>query len=379
LLTPTVIAITGSVGKTSTKEVAASVLSRRFRTLKNKRSFNSEVTVPTTLLQLTPSHQVAVVEVGMWAPGEIRFLAGLARPSIGLVTNVGPSHLERMGSIEAIARAKTELVEALPASGVAILNGDDAWVAPMAAASPARVVQYGLGEQADVRASHVECYGLGGIRFQVHYAGDSHTVQVALPGYHNVYNALAAISIGLVMEMSWHEIVDGLHDVTEALRLNVIPVETAAMSYTVIDDSYNASPVSVLAALDLLAQCGSQQHRLAVMGDMLELGSFEQEGHSMVGQRAADVVHRLVCVGSRARWIADAAQQSGMATDCIHLVDHAAQAVSVVRELVQAGDYVLVKGSRAVGLEQVVDALTTIPGEESSLSSLSSREALWSY
>lgn len=177
MFTPTVIGITGSVGKTSTKEVVAAVLSQRLRTLKSQRSFNSDVTLPATLLGLTADHQVAVLEMGMWAAGEIRFLAALARPHIGIVTNVGPSHLERLGSIEAIANAKAELPESLPADGWCILNADDPRVAAMATRTAARVLTYGYAPHADVRVTDVISYGLYGIELTVVYQGEQHRLR----------------------------------------------------------------------------------------------------------------------------------------------------------------------------------------------------------
>jgi UDP-N-acetylmuramoyl-tripeptide--D-alanyl-D-alanine ligase len=381
-VTPTVVGVTGSVGKTSTKEAVAAVLSRQYCTLKSRRSFNSEVTVPTTLLQLTPAHQAAVIEMGMWAPGEIRLLASLARPHLGIVTNVGPSHLERMGSIEAIARAKAELVEALPPDGVAILNADDARVAAMAAHTRARVLTYGItSPHAEVRASEVESHGLHGVSFRVrvrvrvqaHVHGhhdDPVAFKVPLAGRHSVYTALAAIATGVTMGLSWEQIAVGLADLDPAtqVRFRVRPGYTKTGACTVLDDTYNASPMSSLAALDVLAECGPAERRVAVLGEMLELGAYAEEGHRMVGQRVAEVAHRLLGVGSgpRVRWIAEEAQQRGMDASRIIVVDRHEQAIPVVRELVRDGDYVLVKGSRGAAMEHLVAALTTrespVPG-----------------
>ncbi len=353
------VAITGSVGKTSTKEVAAAVLRRRFCTLKNKRSFNSEVTLPITLLQLTAEHEAAIVEMGMWMPGEIRFLADLARPHIGVVTNVGPSHLERMGSMEAIVRAKAELVEALPPDGVAILNADDESVAAMGHQTHARVFRYGTSPTADLWADAVESQGLAGVRFRAHYGGDTVDIRLPLPGVHNVSNALAAMAVALELGVSWEEIQAGLHDETAHIRLRVVSVETDARSYTILDDTYNASPISSLAALNLLSECGLPEQRLAVLGDMLELGSHEEEGHRIIGRRVAKVAHHLITVGPRARWIAAEAQQCGMAEDAILQIERSADAVPLVKRLVQNGSYVLVKGSRGVEMDQIVAALIT--------------------
>jgi UDP-N-acetylmuramoyl-tripeptide--D-alanyl-D-alanine ligase (EC 6.3.2.10) len=270
MFTPTVIGITGSVGKTSTKEVVAAVVSQRFRTLKSQRSFNSEVTLPATLLELTADHQVAVLEMGMWAAGEIRFLATLARPQIGIVTNVGPSHLERLGSIEAIANAKAELPESLPADGWCILNADDPRVVAMANRTAARVLTYGYADQADVRLLKVESYGLHGIELTVEYHGQQHRLRTPLIGRHHAYTALAAIAAALVLGMDWDAIAAGLREPGEQLRLRVVRGRNGV---TIIDDTYNAAPLSTIAALQVLAQ--TEGRRIAVLGEMLELGASQ--------------------------------------------------------------------------------------------------------
>jgi UDP-N-acetylmuramoyl-tripeptide--D-alanyl-D-alanine ligase len=357
-LTPTVVGITGSVGKTSTKEVVAAVLSRRFRTLKTKRSYNSEVTVPTTLLQLTADHAVAVLEMGMWAPGEIRFLAGLARPQIGIVTNVGPSHLERLGSIEAIVNAKAELVESLPSDGVAILNADDERVNAMAGRTAAQVLRYGLTPTADLWADAIESRGLSGIAFRAHYGEEEIYLKLPLSGRHSVHSALAAIAVGLVLGMGWDDIISGLQDETTQLRLFTVPGVGGSQ---IIDDAYNAAPASSLAALTLLGEL--EGRRIAVMGDMLELGSAEEEGHRLVGRRVAEVAHQLICVGPRARWIAEEACLSGMDTNAVLIVEHNTDVVDALHAMLRPGDYVLVKGSRGVAMDQIVAAVQRRPEE----------------
>lgn len=358
-LTPTVVGITGSVGKTSTKEVVAAVLGRRFRTLKSKRSYNSEATLPTSLLRLTPDHEVAVLELGMWAPGEIRFLAALARPQVGIVTNVGPTHLERLGSLTAIGWAKSELPEALPADGWAILNADDPRVRAMAAHTPARVFTYGLAPDADLRADELVSFGLDGIGFTAHHAGASVPLRLPLLGRHSVYTALAAASAGLVLGLSWHEISAGLCDPEPVPRVRVVAARAGA---TIIDDSYNAAPLSTLAALDLLAELAGR--KLAVLGDMLELGAAEQAGHYAVGRRVAQVAETLIALGPRARWIAEAAREAGMAAEQVHVADCHEQVIATLHPLLAPRTYVLVKGSRGMEMERIVAALRRRPEEE---------------
>ncbi|NTV63310.1 MAG: UDP-N-acetylmuramoyl-tripeptide--D-alanyl-D-alanine ligase [Oscillochloris sp.] len=358
-LTPTVVGITGSVGKTSTKEVVAAVLSRRFRTLKSKRSFNSEATLPTSLLGLAPSHEMAVLEMGMWAPGEIRFLASLARPEIGLVTNVGPTHMERLKSIEAIQYAKAELVESLPLDGWAVLNADDPLVLAMAERTSAQILTYGLTPTATVWADQVVSYGLGGISLRVHYRDAQVDLRLPLIGRHSVYLALAAISVALIKGMDWDAIIAGLSDPAAQPRLRVLPGRDGI---TIIDDSYNAAPVSTLAALDLLADIAGR--RVAILGDMLELGDAEEAGHRQVGRRAAETAQIVLTVGQRAMWIAEAAREAGMPASQIVSCDTNAEALATIPPLLQPGDYVLVKASRGMELDQVVAALQRQPEEE---------------
>lgn len=351
-LTPTVVGITGSVGKTTTKEVVAAVLARRFRTLKSQRSFNTDVTVPATLLNLTPADEVAVLEMGMWAAGEIRFLADLARPHIGIVTNVGPSHLERMRTLDAIANAKAELVESLPADGTAILNYDDERVRAMAGRTRARVLFYGLDPRADLYADEVASHGLDGISFRAHYQGDALPLRLPMLGRHSVYTALAAAAAGLCLGLRWDEIVAGLESDAAQPRIRTVATDSGA---TLIDDSYNAAPVSTLAALDVLADTAGR--RVAVLGDMLELGAYAEEGHRAVGRRAAAIADLLVTVGPRAGWIADAALASAMPAERVRRTASIDEALPLLRGLLRRGDYVLVKGSRGVALDQIVSAL----------------------
>jgi UDP-N-acetylmuramoyl-tripeptide--D-alanyl-D-alanine ligase len=356
LFTPKVIGITGSVGKTSTKEVTAAVLRRRYRTLKNPRSYNNEATLPIALLQMDAGHDVAVLEMGTFGPGEIALLARIARPHIGIVTNVGPSHLERMGSLEVIAQAKSELVQALPSEGYAILNVDDPRVRAMAGATQARTFFYGLDPQADLWADAIESRGLEGISFRAHHAGESVFLKLPLLGRHSVHTALAATAAGLILDLGWDAIVEGLRDTSTQLRLLAVPGFGGA---TLIDDTYNASPASSLAALNLLAELDGR--RIVALGDMLELGAFEEEAHRMVGRRVAEVSHILVIVGRRAQWIADEARAAGMPIGQIIRAETNQEVIQILKGLMEPGDYVLVKGSRGAAMEEIAAALQRQP------------------
>ena len=361
-----VIGVTGSVGKTSTKELAASVLSRCYDTLSNQGNLNNEQGLPLTLLGLGLNHERAVLEMGMYALGEIRDLCALARPQVGIITNIGPSHLSRLGSMEKIAQAKAELVQALPPAdegGVAILNWDDERVRSMADLTQARVFKYGLTPTADLWADEIESAGMEGIRFRFHYrrpdAKNTDVLHVRVPmlGRHSVHTALRAAALGLLEGIGWDDIVAGIQDIPGQIRLVMIP---GINDSTVIDDTYNASPASTIAALNLLADLepAGAGRRVAVMGDMLELGHFTDEGHRLVGRRAADVVDLLVTVGDLGKAIGEEALLVGFAADHLHLVSDADTTLTLLESLLQADDLVLIKGSRAIGMESLVNGLT---------------------
>lgn len=347
-----VIGVTGSVGKSSTKELIAAVLRQRFVTLKSQGNLNSETGLPMMIAQMNETHQRAVFEMGMFARGEIRALCAIAQPRIGVVTNIGPSHLERLGSLENIVRAKAELVEALPSEGVAILNGDDERVIAMREQTRARVMSYGLQAHCDVWADEIESRGLEGIAFVLHHGDEKLHVRVPLLGRHSVHTALAAASVGIAEQLSWDEIVRGLGDVAAQLRLIAVSGENGV---TILDDSYNASPASSLAALNLLAELGGR--KIAVLGDMLELGEMEKQGHAIVGGRAAQIADVLIAVGARGRWIGEAAREVGMSAAQIFFAAHNAQAIELVRQVAREGDLILVKGSRGMAMETIVAAL----------------------
>lgn len=349
-LSPTwVVGITGSVGKTSTKEVVGALLNAHLPTLKSPRSYNSESTLPLVALELSAHHQAAVFEMGMYTAGEIALLADIARPNIGVVTAVGPSHLERMGSIEAITAAKAELVEALPAHGVAVLNRDDDRVYGMRQLTAARVMSYGLHPDADVRASDIRTHGIHGTTFVVTAPGIHDEVTLRAPGIHQVRNLLAGIAVGVVAGVPWHRMTHAIaHDIAQ-LRFVVRP---GMMNTQVIDDTYNAAPTSMQAALELLATVPAR--RVAVLGDMRELGHIEVDAHHDVGRLAAQAADVLVAVGARGAWIAQGARHAGM--QMVHEAVDTMAAIPLVQSVVQSGDCVLVKGSRAMEMERIVNA-----------------------
>jgi UDP-N-acetylmuramoyl-tripeptide--D-alanyl-D-alanine ligase len=350
-----VIGITGSVGKSTTKEVVAQVLSQQYRTLRNPGNLNNEIGLPLTMLRLGPGYQRAVLEMGFYVPGEIAFLCDIALPQVGVVTNVGTVHAERAGSQDAIARGKAELVQSLPAApeGTAILNFDDPYVRRMEEKTKARVFFYGLSPESHLWADQVEGLGLDGIRFRLHHQGETLHVHLPMIGRHSVETALRAAAVGLVEGMNWQDILNGLGQGHTQLRLVAVRSETGAL---ILDDTYNASPESMLASLNLLSELEAQR-RVAVLGDMLELGPYERQGHEMVGLRAAQVADVLVTLGPRAHVIAAAARRAGMKPGSIVEFEDGAETIRWLKENLTARDAALVKGSHGLRMDRIVAAV----------------------
>lgn len=353
----TVVGITGTVGKSTTKELVYEVASQSFRTLKNSGNLNNEIGLPLTLLRAGKGHQVAILEMGFYVPGEIKLLCDIANPEIGVITNVGTVHAERAGSIETIAAGKSELVAELPDTGVAILNYDDPHVLPMREKTRAQVLTYGLSPEADLYADEIESFGLEGIRFRLHsrIGGEKESYQIRVPliGRHSVQTALRAVAVGRALGMSWEKIFKGLNNGQSHLRLSVMTTANGAM---VIDDTYNASPDSVLAALNLLKDL--EGRKIAILGDMLELGRYETQGHRTVGQAAAGICGELIAVGPRMKELVYAAINTGMNPDRIKWFATVDETIEYVRlRDFTIGETVLVKGSRGVHLEKLIDSL----------------------
>jgi UDP-N-acetylmuramoyl-tripeptide--D-alanyl-D-alanine ligase len=353
-----VVGITGSVGKSTTKEMVAEVLSTKYRTLKSPGNLNNEIGLPLTILRLSSGHQRAVLEMGFFVPGEIAFLCDIALPQIGVVTNIGVVHAERAGSQEAIARGKAELVQALPPApeGVAILNFDDPWVRQMEEKTKARVFFYGLSREANLWADNVVGLGLEGIRFRLHYQGETLHVRIPLIGRHSVHTALRAAAVGLAEGMHWQEILEGLHQGHTQLRLAAVRSQTGAL---LLDDTYNASPESMLAALNLLDELGGR--KVAVLGDMLELGPYERGGHEMVGLRAAQVANILLTLGERAHLIAEAARRAGMKKNSILEFGELEPLLEWLKTNLTKEDAVLIKGSHGLRMDRIASMLEARP------------------
>jgi UDP-N-acetylmuramoyl-tripeptide--D-alanyl-D-alanine ligase len=307
----------------------------------------------TVLNGLDSEYEIAVLEMAMYEVGDIRLLARLARPRLGVVTAVLPVHLERLGTIERIQQAKQELVEELPSDGVAVLNADDPRVDQMASATPARVVRYGVSEHADVRAENIQSHGLRGVEFDLLNRGQRRRVRLPLLGAHSVHAALAATSVALEERFTLTEAAEALQALSPTLRLLVVEGINGSR---VVDDSYNASPESVLAALNLLRELPGRR-KIGVLGDMLELGSEEGPGHRRVGNRAAAVLDLLIAYGPRSKITADEARRAGLSREQVFEPQSHAEIVEFLTAHLRPGDDVLVKGSLAMGMSAVVQAI----------------------
>ena len=353
-----VIAITGSNGKTTTKDMTAAVLSARFPVLKTQGNFNNEIGMPYTLLQLNDMHRAAVVEIGMRGLGQIASLAPFAAPEIGIVTNVGETHIELLGSIENIAKAKAELVEAIPAGGTVILNNDNPYTAAMKdkAREGVRVVTFGIDEDADIKAAALISHdGKTFFQCRVGRGGEQKQLSIPMLGRHNVSNALAAVAAGYVLGLTVEQIAQGLED----LEMTGMRFECRRVgAYNIINDAYNASPMSMEASLSTLKELTTDKGKrsLAVLGDMLELGHVAVPAHQKVGQQAAAAgVCGLITLGEMGREIAKGAKEAGL--DAVYSFDTHEEAAAKLRELLQPEDTILFKGSRGMKMETIIDLL----------------------
>lgn len=354
-----VVGITGNVGKTTTKLITAAVLGARYRVQASEQNYNNEIGVPLCLLETRPETERAVIEMGMYTTTEIALLCEWTQPRIGVVLNVGPVHLERAGSLETIIAAKRELPEALPAEGHAVLNADDRDVLAMAAHTRARVWLFGSDEGAAddggvelaVRGSELVSHGADGFEFRLTAGEHSQRVHVPLPGAHLLSNVLAAATVGLADGVAFDAVCEAIEALDVPLRLTVRRLDGGV---TLLDDTYNANPASMLAALDLLSELPGR--RIALLGDMRELGTLTEQSHDRIGLRAAEVLDTLLTVGDLAVRIAASARSAGLERTR-HFASKA-EATAALREELRDGDVLLVKGSRALELETVVQLLS---------------------
>ena len=352
-----VVSITGSTGKTSTKELVASVLEAAGPSLKTEGNLNNEIGVPLTLLRLTCEHRFATIECGMNHLGEISRLAQWSDPDVGVVTNVGPVHLEGCGSLDGVAHAKGEMFHSLRTNAVAVANADDSRVLAQAKLSLRKLITFGGAYGADVRVLSA-VHGGAGLKVELELMGGRHHVELKLLGAHNGVNAAAAAAVGIALGLDLEIILRGLANAqTPGRRMRPGRLPNGAL---LIDDCYNANPASTKAALLALQQLTPPKGRaIAVLGDMLELGATELDLHRDVGRFAGKAgLAFLVCFGARAKSIAEGAVESGLSSDCIEQTEDPAEAIRLIQARVRAEDVVLVKGSRGMKMERISDPLT---------------------
>jgi len=360
-----VIGITGSVGKTSTKDMIASVFSTAYNTLKTQGNFNNEVGLPLTIFQLTNDHSVVVLEMGMNNFYEISRLSNIAMPDVAVITNIGVSHIENLGSQDNILKAKLEILDGLSNDGAVVLNGDDKRLYALDGTLGYETLYYGIeNPNCDIIAKDIKKTGSGS-EFSVSFNGEEYKIATSAPGEHHIYNALAAILVGVRYNIPMEKIIEGIANFSPgAMRQNIIKLE----NYTLIEDCYNASPDSMKAGLEVLTRLAAddqatEKRTVAVLGDMLELGEFSESQHTAVGKMVFDAgIDMLITVGHEAEYIAKGARELGFGGEIYSFKDNV-QLKDRVNELIKPGDYILFKGSRGMKLEEISQYIAENGGE----------------
>jgi len=352
-----IVGVTGSAGKTTTKEMIAAVLAKKFTVLRSIGNFNNEFGLPLCLLRIDPSQTMAVLEMGMSAKGEIRRLAAIAEPNEGVITNVNPVHLEFFDSIEGIAEAKAELLDGLVEPRVAYLNNDDPRVRAMAGRFTGRVVTYGVSSSgAAFQAQQLRDLGLGGSAFTIRHAGRDTDFVLPLLGQHNIANAVAAVAVGIEHGISWSDVRSAIAGIKpEKKRGEVVRFQEG---FDVIDDSYNSNPKALTEMIRFLGKLEGYKRKIVVAGEMLELGSTSAELHRSCGREAAHAGAALIVgVQGEARSVLEGARDEGIEDERLKFAKDSTEAGELLSRFVRSGDVVLIKGSRGVKLEQVLSAL----------------------
>ena len=347
----TLIAITGSAGKTTTKEMIATLVGSEKRTFKSWGNFNNLIGCPLCIDNTPDNAEVVVSEMGMNHKGEIARLAGLTHPDVGVYTNIGPVHIEFFGTIEKIAEAKRELLENVKPGGTIIINADNKYVMDISRGFEGRKVTYGIEHDADFRGTKIRERGLVGTSFEV----SGHAFELSLPGRHNLENLLAAIATARSIGISWQGIARGVTEVKPASHRGIILEAHGASIY---DDTYNSNPYALGRALTLMSEVDVSGRRIAVIGDMLELGDKELDYHRDAGRAVPKSVDTIIGVGQRSRALLDGAREVGFAGDKLHHFDDAQSAGEFLKTLIRPGDLVLIKASRGIGLDRIVNMLT---------------------
>ena len=349
----TLIGITGSAGKTTTKEMIATLVSSEKRTFKSWGNFNNLIGCPLCIDNTPDDAEVVVSEMGMNHKGEIAEMAGWTRPDVGVYTNIAPVHIEFFGTVEKIAEAKRELLENLRDGGTVIVNNDNVHVVNISRDYKGPKKTYGIDNAAEYRATNIRERGLLGTRFTLEAEGAKREMELVLPGRHNLENLLAAIATARAIGISWEGIERGVKDVKPAYHRGVI---VPAGGATIYDDTYNSNPYALGRALELMAQADVSGRRVAVIGDMLELGEKELDYHRDAGKAIPKSVDAVIGVGKRSKTLLDGAREAGRAN--LHHFDNAEAAAGFLKGFIKDGDLVLIKASRGIGLDKIVTALT---------------------
>lgn len=352
------IAITGSVGKTSTKDMVATVLEKHYNVLKTEGNFNNEIGLPLTAFRLSGDNDIAVFEMGMSAFGEISRLTNIAEPETAILTNIGFSHIEHLGSQENILKAKLEVLEGMPSGGTVILNGDDPLLNGLVGTLPFETLSYGIENQScDIVAVNVK-KSADGTEFEVKIEETTYKARVNVPGLHHVYNALAAILAGVIYNMPAEEIISGIADFRPSgMRQNVIELDDKV----IIKDCYNASPTSMKSGLEVLSvtppkALNADFRRVAVLGDMLELGDFAEEAHRAVGRLCCEYdLGCLIAVGPNAKFVAEGAIENGFNSSELYVFYDNTSVKEHISDILKCNDVILFKGSRGMRLEEIAD------------------------
>jgi len=392
---PEIIGITGSVGKTSTKEAVKAVLEKDFNVRAASKNFNNELGLPLTILgdwresggwffwlkviicsiknlifKSRAYPKILILEYGVDRPNDMKYLLSIAKPKIGIVTALGeiPVHIEFFSNIQSLVREKSKLIAQLPATGFGLLNIDDRFVWEMREQSRAPIVSFGFSEMADIKISNFENHfekGIGGISFKLSYGGNAVPIKIENTlGRSQAYAAAAAAGVGLILGMNLVKISEALHFYQSPPgRLKIIP---GLKESFIIDDTYNAAPLSTINALSTLKELKGAR-KIAVLGDMLEIGKYTVSSHETVGRLAAKIVDLLIVVGFKAKFIAEAASKTGLSTKSIFVFTSLAETANFLKQKIKKGDIILVKGSQAVRLEKVVKALMKEPEKAENL------------
>jgi UDP-N-acetylmuramoyl-tripeptide--D-alanyl-D-alanine ligase len=352
-----VVALTGSNGKTTSKEMIAACLEASFPVLKNRGNWNNLIGLPLTLLRLTERERVVVLEMGMNVPGEIRRLTEIAEPDVGLITNIQKVHLEGLGSLERLKEEKGDLFRGMKRDGTIVVNTDDFRVVALAKDFPGQKITFGIEEPSDVRATEIRLSGINGTSFTLVFEGEETEIVLPLLGRHFVPDALSAVAIAALFGIDLKRVKEVLEHFRSApMRMEIVSLGNGK---TLINDAYNANPESMEMALQTLAGVKGGGRAIAVLGDMLELGSFTEEAHLQLGRRVGELsMDFLLAIGDWAPMVVESAIRHGVEPERTRVLESHGEAISLLRRVVQEGDWVLIKGSRKMAMEKIVEGLT---------------------